>query len=66
VAECLASLAAASPDSCQQMVATFTSLQYYTERLEDVEAGPTEVISVTEFTSAHIVFFLFVWFFFSQ
>ena len=41
--ECLASLAAASPESCKQAVADFSQLQSFTERLEDVEAGPTEV-----------------------
>ena len=43
LAECLVSLAAASPGSCEQAVAAFTTLDTYTERLEDVEAGAAEV-----------------------
>ncbi len=41
--EWLASLASASPESCQEAVADFSSLEAYTERLEDAEAGSAEV-----------------------
>lgn len=43
VAECLAALAAASPESCDLAVSDFSCLEDFTERLEDVEAGPAEV-----------------------
>jgi hypothetical protein len=43
VTEWLASLASASPESCQEAVADFSSLEAYTERLEDAEAGSAEV-----------------------
>ncbi len=41
--EWLASLASASPESCQEAVADFSLLETYTERLEDAEAGSAEV-----------------------
>ncbi len=41
--EWLASLASASPESCQEAVADFSLLEAYTERLEDAEAGSAEV-----------------------
>jgi hypothetical protein len=44
VTEWLASLASASPESCQEAVADFSSLEAYTERLEDAEAGSAEVL----------------------
>jgi hypothetical protein len=43
VTEWLASLASASPESCQEAVADFSLLEAYTERLEDAEAGSAEV-----------------------
>jgi hypothetical protein len=49
VTEWLASLASASPESCQEAVADFSSLEAYTERLEDAEAGSAEVPFFIEF-----------------